>query len=641
MSSTPNRGLSDFLRSKDSDKKEDRYDENVNALFEENGLYRKKLPKEAASLMKAVSDALYFTSNHHAYIQEILTKHLTQLIASDKLTPRLSSFQGNSMMLKDFCNSPQLPGFEKTNLELVSLLYKVRVVLYTMNEDHILMATIFNHNYLNTIELFRTKSNHYNAVFAKNFIEKAGVCQNIILNLIDQAVNGKTGNWKDLNKDDYVNITYESSVANAAAEAAKEKDSNNLDQFRITRGVHKKSLSDNFNTNFELMEEQQMKFYDAFMSAAPPDDFLRNIEKMRKDTAESNFSINANFDFIDEQALDSPFDGKEFAIKNYPISSNGLSPRASTGLELDSPMPAFTKAKFSNQSNILFNENLTLAEIERLEKTINTATTQESKQLGASPFYRPSSPPGLSPTKFSQRSFTDTIQTPKSELFSPSPTMQRDMQGMSPSYPYGGNSATKRGIQPFAQSFQPQRQYSDPQMQQFAPQAQQQQSFTLQSQQFNSMYMKRTGGIGTSMTMQNMQSQSDAYGMRQQPNGYDQGYEFDQNMDYGQDYDGMGYGGEYNGMVREKKKPIILDESNERYYGRLKFFDENKKYGFIVMEDDGSDIFVHYDDLCKAGITKELLRTARMGNMIRVNFGCMAYIGKYNKSRKAIDIQLA
>ena len=40
-----NRNPFDFFKIKDLDKKEDRYDEIVNALFEENGLYRKKLPK--------------------------------------------------------------------------------------------------------------------------------------------------------------------------------------------------------------------------------------------------------------------------------------------------------------------------------------------------------------------------------------------------------------------------------------------------------------------------------------------------------------------------------------------------------------------------------------------------------------------
>jgi len=133
------------------------------------------------------------------------------------------------------------------------------------------------------------------------------------------------------------------------------------------------------------------------------------------------------------------------------------------------------------------------------------------------------------------------------------------------------------------------------------------------------------------MSMQNSQPQQDSFGMGQ----YDSSMGYEQGMEY----DSL-YGQGFNQIPREKKKPIILDESKDRYLGRLKFFDENKKYGFIVMDDDGSDIFVHFDDLIKAGINKELLRTARMGNLIRLSFGCMAYIGKYNRSRKAIDIQL-
>lgn len=89
-----------------------------------------------------------------------------------------------------------------------------------------------------------------------------------------------------------------------------------------------------------------------------------------------------------------------------------------------------------------------------------------------------------------------------------------------------------------------------------------------------------------------------------------------------------------------KRKPIILDEGAQRYTGTLKFFDENKNYGFIIMDDDGSDIFVHYDDLAKANIGKEMLKTARLGNVIRLSFSCMQYIGKYNKSRKATDVEM-
>jgi cold shock CspA family protein len=54
-----------------------------------------------------------------------------------------------------------------------------------------------------------------------------------------------------------------------------------------------------------------------------------------------------------------------------------------------------------------------------------------------------------------------------------------------------------------------------------------------------------------------------------------------------------------------------------RYTGRLKFFDEGKNFGFIVMDEDGSDIFVHYDDLARAGISRELLKEAKTGQVIR------------------------
>jgi len=58
------------------------------------------------------------------------------------------------------------------------------------------------------------------------------------------------------------------------------------------------------------------------------------------------------------------------------------------------------------------------------------------------------------------------------------------------------------------------------------------------------------------------------------------------------------------------------------------------------MDNDGSDVFCHYDDLAKANITKEFMRTTKTGNNIRFSFSLMSYIGKYNKSRKATDLEL-
>jgi len=58
------------------------------------------------------------------------------------------------------------------------------------------------------------------------------------------------------------------------------------------------------------------------------------------------------------------------------------------------------------------------------------------------------------------------------------------------------------------------------------------------------------------------------------------------------------------------------------------------------MDNDGSDIFVHYDDLQKAGISKSMLKTQKNGVSLTLAFHCMKYIGKYENSRKATDIKV-
>ena len=48
----------------------------------------------------------------------------------------------------------------------------------------------------------------------------------------------------------------------------------------------------------------------------------------------------------------------------------------------------------------------------------------------------------------------------------------------------------------------------------------------------------------------------------------------------------------------------MLEESTERMTGNIKFFDVNNNFGFIILDSDGTDIFVHYEELKKAKITK-------------------------------------
>lgn len=92
-----------------------------------------------------------------------------------------------------------------------------------------------------------------------------------------------------------------------------------------------------------------------------------------------------------------------------------------------------------------------------------------------------------------------------------------------------------------------------------------------------------------------------------------------------------------------EKKPqrLVLNESGDRVEGTLKFYNENKGFGFISIDRDGSEIFLHCDDLLKANIDiRPVLRKFNF-EQIKFSFRILDYMGKYKKSRKVIDISLA
>lgn len=74
--------------------------------------------------------------------------------------------------------------------------------------------------------------------------------------------------------------------------------------------------------------------------------------------------------------------------------------------------------------------------------------------------------------------------------------------------------------------------------------------------------------------------------------------------------------------------------------GRLKFFDESTSYGFLQLENDGSELFVHYEDLKKTSLPKELLLKAKTDYILIFQFDVMEYHSKDKMSKKAINIQI-
>lgn len=91
-------------------------------------------------------------------------------------------------------------------------------------------------------------------------------------------------------------------------------------------------------------------------------------------------------------------------------------------------------------------------------------------------------------------------------------------------------------------------------------------------------------------------------------------------------------------QVDVSRKPQVLEyNSQNRVTGTLKFYDETKKFGFIVADKDGQDIFFHFKDMEQNGIIEDRLIK---NNTQRFSYVEMRYAGRRPDSKKAVDIKL-
>jgi 'Cold-shock' DNA-binding domain len=93
-------------------------------------------------------------------------------------------------------------------------------------------------------------------------------------------------------------------------------------------------------------------------------------------------------------------------------------------------------------------------------------------------------------------------------------------------------------------------------------------------------------------------------------------------------------------LAGDKIKHVVLDESKARLTGRLKFYDDHKSYGFITIDSTGKDIFAHLGDMEKAGLKREDLIDSKNWKNYKFEFTSLTYIGKHNKSQKAVELIL-
>lgn len=85
---------------------------------------------------------------------------------------------------------------------------------------------------------------------------------------------------------------------------------------------------------------------------------------------------------------------------------------------------------------------------------------------------------------------------------------------------------------------------------------------------------------------------------------------------------------------KEKKEKEVFELSNGHQNGLIKFFNLNKKYGFIIPSDGSSDIFFHLDDLSPRSQNTSLTQGTP------VSYKRLVYTGNDRINRKAVCVDL-
>lgn len=789
----------------------------VRLVLEENGLYKKRIPEGRNSLMKAISDSLFFTTRYHDRLQSQSIEHLKLLVENNELSQKLNHFRANSYLFKDYCDNPSLPGFENINLELISLIYKVQIKVYQVNfVDLTLNATIVNNKHRKKVELFKNVENDsYDTIYPSPQIKVVAHCQNIIFNLLN-GVQNNDFKWRNINNHVFINIEYE----NWAKKMLLKKKNTN-EESRVSKQKHKKSLSDDLNKiALELNKKESYKEpFDIFGSYR--DDMLANLTLNRRksstyDTSilagiEKNYSgllennsgvwpsqspINYN-SYLQSPAIKKNLSnsGKKFV---FGISEGADKQDRSRDLQMFlAKGPEIVKDELEKRKSSIQESEFVNLNLENQIFEIDDKKTNSDRALDKTEPVEPISNT-IKCDKLAQNPQKDFEQK---EDYNKQPLIDRqnshELQTGSPAYfkaekgqesnfqkkDEGTSNLNDKNVaidpnmlnnllnsqmmfnqlnQQLLLNQQQQQQKSDQipgmglpmmdnnQLQQFVQNNNdrnvipmnpfgnsEKQNFEREtillkenirkaSDSLNSMTNQSPDGLNIqkkssrsrsprNMTQQNnmamhansnnmmfqnnnqqqnislnvagnnfvgqnnminnnfvlnqenfrMQNQqnlimNNQYGMANMMNNANQSKEQQINpmMQFVKSQSNQILGledqaihnlniGSYNNpntlsdeeSDEKKAKPVILDESRQRFTGRLKFFDEVKNFGFIIMDNDGGDIFVHYDDLSKANLPKEFLRTAKKGNIIRLSFSCLKYIGKHNRSRKAVDVQ--
>jgi hypothetical protein len=95
-------------------------------------------------------------------------------------------------------------------MEIVSAIFRLEVKIYTIGVKQIvLQCNSINNTFTSALRILKSKDTHFDSLFPDDRFINLGFCQNIVLNLINEVIGPGENEWRDMNRDKYVNIEFE------------------------------------------------------------------------------------------------------------------------------------------------------------------------------------------------------------------------------------------------------------------------------------------------------------------------------------------------------------------------------------------------------------------------------------------------
>lgn len=180
---------------------EDETDSTLKSLLAAEGLWRRRSSEGANGLFRAASVCLYFTEQYHEVIRS-----LVQSFFQNQWRPQLDDSKAKAA--ERYLDNMLLPEFEALNLEIVGRLFEVCPVVLQPDQGRLQRHSHGNPS-LPTILLLRFGEGNYSALFSQNQHESFVLSQNLVMNLVEDVLQGVPGPVRDLNRGVLLNFDFE------------------------------------------------------------------------------------------------------------------------------------------------------------------------------------------------------------------------------------------------------------------------------------------------------------------------------------------------------------------------------------------------------------------------------------------------